>query len=416
MSDTDTTTLPPTPDAVSRELQARRWDLRFSPSVEARFEADTGPDRRRELLVAAGVSLLVFDLFLLNDLMMRPEVLGASMFWRGAVMTPAGLLVLALLWRGVSPRVREWMLAGTVVLAMFCAVKILQATTSAAAAFDPFAFALVFMAGNVVFPLRFVPALASTVASLAVGIPGVLGHPGVPSQAATFAIAMWLGVAVFSMLACWRIERTSRQSYLLLLREALRSHAALRTADEMTALSQTDALTRLPNRRAFDAALLERWHAAARQPAPLGLLMIDIDQFKHFNDFHGHVAGDDCLRRVAEAMRVQLRETDFIGRYGGEEFVVLLPAATPVWVEATAERLRAAVERLALPHGGLPGQALVTISVGAALAHPKGPDDPVDLIDAADMALFQAKREGRNRWVAAGRAGVTAADRRGARG
>jgi two-component system, chemotaxis family, response regulator WspR len=131
-------------------------------------------------------------------------------------------------------------------------------------------------------------------------------------------------------------------------------------------------------------------------------LMVDIDNFKRFNDHFGHLAGDDCLRRVAAAMRASLREGDFIARMGGEEFFVLIDAASIASAQATAERLRQAVEQMAIAHDGVAGQAVATVSVGIALISPGPETDPASLIEAADAALYEAKRNGRNLWAMAG--------------
>ena len=207
---------------------------------------------------------------------------------------------------------------------------------------------------------------------------------------------------MFSVLACHRIERSGRQSYLLALREELRAQAAQRSAEAFALLSQTDALTRLANRRAFDLALRQSWVVGQSQPLALGVLLVDIDHFKRFNDRFGHPAGDACLQRVAEALRSSVQTDDVVARIGGEEFVVLLPGSTPESACTAAERLRTGVEAAAIAHDGQAGQRVVTISVGVALAHPATGTDPAALVAAADAALYQAKRAGRNRWVLAG--------------
>lgn len=143
-----------------------------------------------------------------------------------------------------------------------------------------------------------------------------------------------LAAGVFTVLACYRVEQATRQSYLLILREQLRAEAALRSADEFSMISQTDALTQLPNRRSLDATLPLYWMRAQKQCKPLAALIVDIDYFKRFNDRFGHPAGDDCLRSVAAAMRASLREGDFIARIGGD---VLIDAASIASAQAAAE-------------------------------------------------------------------------------
>lgn len=153
----------------------------------------------------------------------------------------------------------------------------------------------------------------------------------------------------------------------------------------------------MSNRRYFDALLDKEFRRAQREEQPLGLVLLDIDNFKGFNDRYGHLGGDDCLRRVSrcicEAMR---RPDDHVARYGGEELVILLPATDASGCAAVAEYVRGVVECLRIEHAGS-RYGMVTISAGAAAAHPYGPGwTPSVLIKAADIALYQAKAAGRN--------------------
>ncbi|TPG55468.1 diguanylate cyclase [Roseomonas nepalensis] len=172
--------------------------------------------------------------------------------------------------------------------------------------------------------------------------------------------------------------------------------------ERLTRLASMDGLTGIANRRAFDEALLHEWHHAARTGYPVSLLMIDVDRFKALNDSQGHLKGDECLRAIAEALGGSAcRRGDLAARYGGEEFVLLLPDADAAGAAAVAERVRAAVEGLRIPHpeGGLGG--VVTVSVGAATTWPSAalPPAVADLAGAADGCLYEAKLAGRNRVV-----------------
>ncbi len=390
-------------ESAAQEFRSRRWHLGFAPEVEARYEAETGGARRRHLILAGLVGLAVYNLFLFNDLVVRPQVLEVALYWRLGVTTLYGLTVLALIrYDLVSPRWREAGMASCIVVAMVASCMIFRHTTSPAGNYDPFVFGLIFMAGNIAFALRFREAMVSSALALGVAAAFVLDQATMPSEAKLFALGLMLGTGVFTVLACYRVEHATRQSYLLFLREELRAETALRSADEFAMISQTDALTQLPNRRSLDATLPLYWMRAQKQHKPLAALMVDIDNFKRFNDRFGHLAGDDCLRSVAAAMRASLREGDFIARIGGEEFLVLIDAASIASAQAAAERLRRGVEQMAIPHDGVAGQAVVTVSVGIALTCP-GPDteDPASLIEAADAAMYEAKRNGRNRWAMA---------------
>lgn len=195
----------------------------------------------------------------------------------------------------------------------------------------------------------------------------------------------------------------TRTAELRTAQEALERHARqLETSNLLLEqLSLQDALTGCVNRRGFDAAFERTLSQAARHRDWLGLLLVDVDHFKLFNDSLGHPAGDECLRRVAAELQRALRASDLLARYGGEEFAVLLPDTDEEGTRVIGERLRAAVEQLGIHHPMSPSGALVTVSLGAASRQPAAVADGPDLLAAADRALYAAKSAGRNRLVAA---------------
>lgn len=167
---------------------------------------------------------------------------------------------------------------------------------------------------------------------------------------------------------------------------------------ELTRLSTTDALTGIPNRRQFHDRIEVEWRRAERDRRELSLLMIDVDNFKQFNDTYGHQLGDDCLRDVAQAIQRELRTGgDFVARYGGEEFIVLLPGTSMETAVVTGERLCSIVRELEIPHGTSTVADIVTISVGTASILPDVSSDWSLLVRSADEALYRAKTNGRNR-------------------
>jgi len=160
-------------------------------------------------------------------------------------------------------------------------------------------------------------------------------------------------------------------------------------------LTRLDSLSGLTNRRGFDAKLDEEWAASARHGQPLALVMIDVDHFKAFNDRYGHVAGDMCLRTVAEALAAAARDAAVVARYGGEEFALLFGRTPLTRALEIAERLRATVEELALTHQAAP-LGHVTASIGVAALPAATGESAEVLVEAADAALYGAKRRGRN--------------------
>lgn len=183
--------------------------------------------------------------------------------------------------------------------------------------------------------------------------------------------------------------------------QAMRHLDAERTAElrkanaTLSQLSSTDALTGVFNRRYLDL-FAENWSTSIVPSPGSGVLMIDVDHFKLFNDLGGHAEGDRCLQRVAAAIRSALRSPeDIVVRYGGEEFVVILPAADLSEAFAVAERLRGAVSDLEIPHPDPRTGAVVTVSIGACVAGPA--ENIIDTIQRADKLLYAAKKGGRNR-------------------
>lgn len=164
--------------------------------------------------------------------------------------------------------------------------------------------------------------------------------------------------------------------------------------DELEAEASTDSLTKLPNRRAFDRRLASLVETPS---SDLGLLMLDLDHFKAVNDNHGHAVGDDVLRTVGYTLERQTRGADFTARFGGEEFVMLIPSTSPESLRVIAERLRKAIAELAIPLAD--GTMLsVTTSIGGAISSPaRDTQTARALIEAADQQLYEAKQSGRNR-------------------
>lgn len=194
------------------------------------------------------------------------------------------------------------------------------------------------------------------------------------------------------------------------LRLRVKLHLQLKhQLDTLRSLATTDAATGVANRRRIDEVLAAEWARAERASQPLSLLLVDVDHFKAYNDTYGHPAGDRCLRQlaglIAEGAR---RPQDLAGRFGGEEFAVVLPHTDAAGAQRVAEAIRGRVEAAAIPHAGSATAGHVTVSIGGAIAEPSAPsgdrtqraparDALHGLVEPADRALYAAKRRGRNR-------------------
>ncbi|MCG6117690.1 MAG: GGDEF domain-containing protein [Aquimonas sp.] len=175
-------------------------------------------------------------------------------------------------------------------------------------------------------------------------------------------------------------------------------------AQRLSSLSLTDELTGIPNRRRLNQFLEAELPRAQRAAAPLAVILLDIDHFKAYNDTLGHIAGDACLVEVVDALVAQVRHPgDLLARYGGEEFCVVLGGQGADQAAVAAERLRACVESLRLPHPDSSVGPHVTISLGAAVLEAGRRSSATALLLKADRALFEAKQGGRNRWVVQGK-------------
>lgn len=166
---------------------------------------------------------------------------------------------------------------------------------------------------------------------------------------------------------------------------------------ELEQLSFKDGLTGVANRRMFDSVMEMEWLNARRTRQPLSLIMVDIDYFKQYNDYYGHLQGDDCLKRVSQALSDSAsRARDFVARFGGEEFVLVLPESNAEAAAAVAERCRKAIFKLQIPHDKSHISQLLSISLGVGTVVPGQHEQPLDFINAVDKRLYQAKQSGRN--------------------
>lgn len=204
-----------------------------------------------------------------------------------------------------------------------------------------------------------------------------------------------------------REELLNTQQQLVLTLQSsereLEQRVALRTEElqvlnsKLETLSLTDALTGIANRRHFDDMLAQEWQRAQRIGSPLALAVLDVDWFKPYNDHYGHPAGDACLRQIAQTLAATVsRSSDLVARYGGEEFVFLAPMTDHAGAQAMARKVVQAVDALALLHEYSP-LGHVTVSVGVASLAPAPDSTAQTLLQRADAALYEAKRQGRNR-------------------
>lgn len=225
---------------------------------------------------------------------------------------------------------------------------------------------------------------------------------------AALMLLLWVG-AMFSRKLRQDVAEQARLREAIAASNRVLEESVLKRTEELEAanrqlqaLSATDGLTGLANRRKFDQEWEAEWQRASRQGLPLAIAMLDVDQFKAYNDHYGHQAGDVCLKVMAQVLSSTVqRSGETVARYGGEEFVVILPGQGGPQAYAAMERMRAAVQTLGLPHAKATVTGVVTISIGVASCVPQQGQSSASLLQAADAAMYQAKIQGRNKVVLA---------------
>ena len=368
-----------------------RW-LRFPISLEDFFERETGASRNRHLIIAGLVGLVLYDLFLLSDTTIISDVFKTALLIRLGVITPLAILIMFALYRGLSPAIRESLVA---MIALCASVSLIYFTTLSQkplAAYYHTGLLLTMTFGNIVLRIRF---WYATAASLATIVIYVLINPVSPLAAEIQLNAFFIlgACAVSTLFANYTLEYDRRHSYLLRLHERIRQSELMAHNVELTKLSQIDPLTGIPNRRELNEYLCQLLQSHLFKT--IGIVMLDVDHFKRYNDFYGHPAGDECLRQIAGVLSKSLRHSsDMVARFGGEEFVVVLPDSERQTTWRVAERIRETMMELAIPHAASPISDVVTVSAGIATTNIcTNIQEP---LKKADAALYQAKAAGRN--------------------
>ncbi len=360
--------------------------LRFGDDLEREFELHSGEKRLTRVRLTLCLGLLMAIGFGILDVSAVTSFAGAV--WANASV----LLIMAILGAAIAVTQRRDGLTHYLKIAEAMAIGLgLVAALGelfAGAISGPVTMTrvmLVVLYSYHLLGLRFWQAVrANAIIFLCCGVIGY--HAGLSVGAlATTLFALALVNAVGATL-CFHIEREQRAHFM--------------ERRLLVATASRDGLTALNNRRRFDEHLSTVWPLAQRDGVPLALLLVDIDFFKAYNDWYGHQAGDECIQKVAAAMRdAARRPLDFTARYGGEEFAVILYNASRAYVTDTAAQIHKNIAALALPHGNSQAAKRVTVSIGIAHVVPSLHRSAQGFVQLADQSLYQAKEEGRDRSV-----------------
>ncbi len=390
--------------AATAQLDKTLSWLRFPAELERQFAIDSAPRRLRYFLLSGLLSLFVFNGFLLVDYLMAPDVFWLAVKIRVGLFTPFAVVCLLVVWLKrnsmlplTSTLVGEYLVVISGSLAAACLAYILSNSRAVNSQHYHVGLMVVIMYGNMVQRLRFWYAVAFSLTVYAIHIGGVMMVPAFNPRL-ILPMALLVGATmVFTLMANYALERDERRQYLLSLR---RKHLLLDLGEvqqRLQQLSRMDTLTGLFNRRHFQQYLGQVWQRARHDEAPVAVLMLDVDHFKHYNDRYGHPVGDQCLMQVAHAMQDSLRRPgDLVARYGGEEFIAVLPGADKDTAHQAAERIRDAIIKLGIPHEASATAAVVTASIGVISCRAREGVQEQDLIAEADAALYKAKQAGRN--------------------
>ena len=370
-------------------LKSPWWKLKLPDGLENVFEAETSLARCRDL-TAFGMGVLAFyDLFLLVDLRLIPDIFYDAVLMRLGVVTPLALVMVIVLRSNPPVALRESMEAAITVVVTASILWLMLASRSPLSVYHSYGIVLVILFANVVQRIRFWYAMAASLASFAIYVVAMVKVPGLPTDGRLMAITVLGSVILFTLATSHTLERSTRRNFLLSLRDRQRH-------DELEEIARRDPLTGLGNRRQLDDTLNALWPRAQADGENIALLMLDIDKFKPFNDCYGHLAGDTCLKRVSAVVAAELRgPQDVAARFGGEELVMVLGDMDLSEGIRIAERIRRAIEAVAIPHEAS-RRGIVTVSIGVTAGIPSPELTQHDFLEAADAALYAAKRNGRN--------------------
>jgi diguanylate cyclase (GGDEF)-like protein len=358
--------------------------------LERQFEEDTQERRCKRLRVGILVSAVLYNFLLIGDWLLVPDVLRVATLLHLGLVTPWMIFAAWSMTKRPRPFARECLAAS---VPLFIILQIdygFASTTSENAAHYQYVIIPTLLYANVsLHRLPFSFARAVTAAVVICHAAVILSANYITGPVAAMILVQIAICAYITLVANYTMERDLKRAYLFSLRDRLRhSHA--------DAASRHDALTGLANRYHLDIELRSLWAADGERSTIVSVIMMDIDHFKRLNDRYGHGAGDLCLKRMASILIAELgAASEGAVRYGGEEFLIVLPGLQLVDAMRIAERVRRAVEKAAIPNDGPGLCGVVTASFGVASASIRELT-AAELIAIADAALYAAKHKGRN--------------------
>jgi diguanylate cyclase (GGDEF)-like protein len=389
------------PKQIERLSQRKLQWLAFPKDLEDRYERDVSAYRLGRLWIEGLVAVGLFNIFLFANHFLLHTVSWQDVLFRSGLITPIALLVNFTMRMGPGRVYREASITMAACWICYTHLYLELGQYAMGPTYAQVGIIVTILFTNVVMRVQFPYALVVSIAIMAGDLVFLrLNHFQGPAEK-VFAATLTMMAIAMTMMANYSLEREERLGYLLRLRGEIQSDELMLINRELHRISNLDGLTGLGNRHAFAAEYMKQWKHSLTSRSPLSAVLIDIDNFKMLNDLCGHLYGDQVLSRVALLVQQALRgKGDFAARFGGEEFVVLLPGASPEAALVVAERIRKLVEVAGSPAGDKVEElpvAWATVSCGVATCWPTHTDLQDHLIAAADKALYEAKEQGRNR-------------------
>lgn len=387
-----------TEKAIQDAMESGFHGLTFSGGLETRYREMDLRHRKKYFPPVGWTALILFLFYCIPDRFMVPDIYRAAWCIRIFGITPICVAVLFAIPHPRVTRSLDLLISLALLLGSLVVIVLVLLSDAPQAHFYHTGLLPIMVFITIVARLRF---RISLVLCSVIFLCYAAALPLIPALHFFVKINNLLvlfSTLILCLIGAYHIEYQRRRDYLekeLKRIDSLRLESANR---ELTALSLSDPLTGLANRRHFDETLARHWRKTARSGDTLSLIFIDIDCFKAYNDNYGHQAGDYCIRKVADTLKHHTRRPfDLAARFGGEEFVLLLPHTSGENATRLAERIRHRVEDLRLPHAFSDVADHLSVSLGVAATIPEPDADPAALVAAADAALYGAKQEGKNR-------------------
>ncbi|THF48951.1 GGDEF domain-containing protein [Allorhizobium terrae] len=376
-----------TVEDVDRQVRRGFLLMRFSPKIESAYLVDYAANRMKLVLGWAVVGTIVYNLMLFGDAALAGDVFKQLLFVRVCVFTPLVVVGLYFLHRHPTALSYDLLAIGVAVFSTLLPMT----TVIFSRSHDLYAYqnanTAAFLFFIIVLRPRFFIGVIGLILLSAIHLITMKLTGAFDSGVYLSIASLVLSTAVFLGAGAYYLEHTDRMNFLHRLKSSL-------LHQQLILKSEQDGLTGLLNRHSLSRISDDLW--SSDTPSTICAILLDIDHFKAFNDIHGHIHGDECLRKVSQSIAKMIGNDGHVFRFGGEEILVLIDDADEAAGLEIAEIIRAAIEALCIPHSGLGQGKVVTASLGVATVTLPG-NTFEDLLKKADTALYNAKRSGRNR-------------------